>query len=261
MSISTKRKQIIQDKIDQEQSVQVSELARELGVSEMTIRRDLSDLERIGVLKRTHGGAVKDVSRSYEPPFTMRQHAAEYEKQLIAREAVSFVCEGDTIAVDSGTTTIELARELLSFTNLTIVTPSVHIAMMFLDHPSITVLLSGGQLRKHEGSLVGRFTRSMFSSLYFDSFFVSGAALSEDAGLTDYIIEDAAIKQMIMGHAKKTIALMNAEKFGRTAFAQVGELREIDVLVTDKTPYPALQQELQRQKVTTIIAQEKGEIR
>jgi DeoR/GlpR family transcriptional regulator of sugar metabolism len=257
MQSSAKRKQFIQNRIDEEKSVQVSDLAQELGVSEMTIRRDLSDLEKIGVLKRTHGGAIKDVSRSYEPPFSLRQHASLEQKRLIAHRAASYVCEGDTIAIDSGTTTIELAKELVSYNNLTIVTPSIHIAMIFLDHPTITVLLSGGVLRKHEGSLVGSFTRSTFSSLYFDTFFVSAAALSEEAGLTDYIIEDATIKRMIMGHAKKTVALMHADKFGQAAFAQVAQLQELDVLVTDKPPYPSLQHELQRQKVTTIIAQAK----
>jgi DeoR/GlpR family transcriptional regulator of sugar metabolism len=83
------------------------------------------------------------------------------------------VNEGDTIAIDSGTTTIELALKLREFTNLTIVTPSIHIAMLFLEHPSITVILSGGELRKLEGSLVGRFARTLFSSLYFDTFFLS----------------------------------------------------------------------------------------
>ena len=257
MQSSTKRKQYIQEKLDTEHSVEVHDLAQELEVSEMTIRRDLSDLERIGVLKRTHGGAVKDVSRSYEPPFNLRQHASLHEKHLIAQKAVSYVCEGDTIAIDSGTTTIELAKALVGFKNLTIVTPSIHIAMIFLDHPTITVILSGGVLRKHEGSLVGSITHSTFSSLYFDTFFVSSAALSEEGGLTDYIIEDANIKRMIMGHAKKTVALMHADKFGQTAFAQVAELKELDVLVTDKTPYAALLHELQRQKVTTIIAQAK----
>lgn len=257
MSTSAQRKQRIQETIDRDGHVQVSQLAEALDVSEMTIRRDLSELERIGVLRRTHGGAVKDVSRSYEPPFPIRQHACIEQKQLIASEAVSFVNEGDTIAIDSGTTTIELALKLLDFTNLTIVTPSIHIAMLFLEHPSITVILSGGELRKQEGSLVGRFARSLFSSLYFDTFFLSAAGLSEEAGLTDYIVEDASVKHMIMHHSKKTIALMHAEKFGHTAFAQVGTLDEIDVLVTDKTPYPALLHELHRRKVTTITAHTK----
>ncbi|MDD3941379.1 MAG: DeoR/GlpR family DNA-binding transcription regulator, partial [Sphaerochaetaceae bacterium] len=122
MQSSAKRKQYIQSKLDADQSVQVGKLAQELGVSEMTIRRDLNDLERIGVLRKTHGGAVKDVSRSYEPPFSLRMHESLEEKRMIGREAVRYVNEGDTIAIDSGTTTIELAKELVSFKNLTIVT-------------------------------------------------------------------------------------------------------------------------------------------
>lgn len=257
MRSSTKRKQYIQNQLDKRQSVQVNKLAADLGVSEMTIRRDLNDLEQLGVLRKTHGGAIKEVSRSYEPPFNLRRHKALDEKCRIAKEALKFVNEGDTIALDSGTTTVELAKELVSFTNLTIATTSIHIATIFLDHPTITLLLSGGVLRKHEGSLVGSFAHNTFGSLYFDTFFVSGGALSSESGLSDYIIEDATIKKLIMGHSKKTVALMIGEKFEQSAFAQVAPLGELDVLISGKTPSPSLQQALQKEKVTTIIAHAK----
>ncbi len=257
MRSSTKRKQYIQSQLDRHQVVQVNKLATDLDVSEMTIRRNLNDLEQLGVLRKTHGGAIKELSRSYEPPFNLRQHKALEEKRLIAKEALKFVNEGDTIALDSGTTTVELAKELISFTNLTIVTTSIHIAMLFLDHPTITLLLSGGVLRKHEGSLVGSFAHNTFNSLYFDTFFVSSGALSREGGLTDYIIEDATIKKIIMGHSKKTVALMIGEKFEQSAFAQVVPLGELDVLISGKTPSPSLQQALHKEKVATIIAKAK----
>lgn len=257
MQTATERKQYIQSKLDKEHSVIVSKLASELKVSEMTIRRDLSELEKLGILKKTHGGAIKDVSRSYEPPFSLREHTSLEQKRAIAKAALSFVNEGDTIVLDTGTTTVEFAKELASFQHLTIVTSSLQIANLFLDHPTITLLLSGGMLRRHEGSLVGNITQNTFQSLYFDTFFVVGAGLSEDAGLTDWIIEDATTKQIIMKHAKKVVALMYAEKFGNTAFAQIANLNEIDILITDKAPYSALQHALSRSKVTTIIAQAK----
>jgi DeoR/GlpR family transcriptional regulator of sugar metabolism len=257
MRSSTKRKQYIQNQLDKHQSVQVNKLAADLDVSEMTIRRDLNDLEQLGVLRKTHGGAIKEVSRSYEPPFNLRRHKALEEKCRIAKEALKFVNEGDTIALDSGTTTVELAKELVSFTNLTIATTSIHIATIFLDHPTITLLLSGGMLRKHEGSLVGSFAHNTFNSLYFDTFFVSGGALSSESGLSDYIIEDATIKKLIMGHSKKTVALMIGEKFEQSAFAQVAPLGELDVLISGKTPSLSLQQALHKEKVTTIIAHAK----
>lgn len=257
MGSSLERKQYIRTQLEQFHTVQVGELARALGVSEMTIRRDLNDLERVGVLRKTHGGAERELSCSYEPPFGVRSHEALAQKQIIASEAVRFVHEGDTIAIDSGTTTVEFARQLTSFKNLTIVTTSIHIALMFLDHPSITVILSGGTLRRHEGSLVGSLAWESFSRLHFDTFFVSVAAVNAEVGLSDYIIEDADIKRMIISHTNRTVALIHAEKFDHTAFAQVAPLEDIDVLITDSQPTAGLQQELNSNHVRTIIARVK----
>jgi DeoR family transcriptional regulator, fructose operon transcriptional repressor len=259
MSSSMKRKQIIQQHLEHDQTVQVNELAQELSVSEMTIRRDLSELERIGVLKRTHGGAIKEVSRSYEPPFSLRRSRHLEQKQLIAREAVRFVTEGDTVVIDSGTSSIELARELLSFTHLTVITPSIHTAMLFTDHPTIEVLVSGGMLRTGEGSLVGDFTRHFFEQLYFDTFFLSAAAISSASGLTEYIQEDAAIKRMIASHAKKTIALITSDKFEKTAFARICPLQDIDVVISDREPAAQLSAALHSNHVEMRIPSQQGE--
>ncbi len=232
MRSSLKRKQYIQKALDTEGSLRVNVLAEELSVSEMTIRRDLKELEQEGILKRTHGGAVKEVGRRYEPPFNLRQQQHIEEKQRIAQQAVKFVSEGDTIAIDSGTTTIEFAKLLMNFHDLTIVTPSLHIAFLFMSHPSIRTIISGGEVRSHEGSLIGEFTTYFFQRLYFDLFFLSTAAVDCNTGFTEYIIEDASIKRITIDHSKKTIALMNSKKFGQTAFARVCGFKDIDALIT-----------------------------
>jgi len=257
MISSTKRKQYVQTQLDKHQAVQVNKLAANLGVSEMAICRDLNDLEQLGVLKKTHGGAIKRESRSYEPPFNLRQHKVLDEKRLIAKEALKFINEGDTIALDSGTTTVELAKELVSFTNLTIGTTSLHTAIIFLDHPTVTLLLAEGVLRKHEISLFKSFVHNTFNLLYFTTFFVSSGALNREGGLTDDIIEDATINKIIMGHSKKMVALLIGEKFEQSTFVQVAPLDELDVLISSKTPSPSLQQALHKEKVATIIAQAK----
>jgi len=250
LSVSNKRKIHIRESIKNSGSVLVNELASELSVSEMTIRRDLSELENEGFLKRTHGGAVIEVSRSYEPPFTLRKSINFEEKEVIGKIAAAYVEEGDTIAVDSGTTALEFAGHLQEFRNLTIVTPSLHIASMFLSNPGIETILAGGMVRKTEGSLVGEITRKTFENLYFDKFFMSTAALSTEAGLTEYILEDAEIKKLIISHSKKTIALMDSDKLGRTAFSQVCSLKEIDILITDKEPEPEIKQSMIKNSVT-----------
>lgn len=244
MSVSDRRKIHIRESIKNSGSVLVNELASELSVSEMTIRRDLSELENEGFLKRTHGGAVREVSRSYEPPFTQRKSINFEAKEAIGKKAATYVDEGDTIAVDSGTTALEFARHLQTFRNLTIVTPSLHIAAMFLSNPGVETILAGGVVRKTEGSLVGEITRKTFENLYFDKFFMSTAALSTEAGFTEYILEDAEIKKLIISHSKQTIALMAAGKLGRTAFSQVCGLKEIGILITDKEPELNIKQSL-----------------
>lgn len=254
MAKARERQKTIRDLLASNGIVYVTDLATRLGVSEMTVRRDLSDLEHYGIARRTHGGAEKIVSRSYEPPFEYRMAEASEDKQRIAREAVSFVSEGDTIAIDTGTTTLEFARLLSDFRNLTVVTPSVHVAAVFLSHPSIRVLIAGGEIRKHEGSLVGDLTRQFFDHLYFDTFFISTAAMSEEAGLTEYSLEDTAIKHQIMLRSKRTIALMLSNKFGKIAFANVCTLADIAAVVTDREPPPELERALieSRTEIRTV---------
>ena len=236
MGISDKRKDFIRNLIKNNGTVSVGKLAVELAVSEMTIRRDLSELEKEGFLKRTHGGAVREASRSYEPPFTARQGIGCEEKLRIAARAASYIEEGDTIAVDSGTTALEFARQLQDFRNLTIVTPSIHVASVFLSNPGVETILAGGRVRTNEGSLVGDITRLIFERLYFDKFFLSTAALSREAGYSEYILEDAEIKNLIISHSRKTIALMDSAKLGRTAFSRVCGIGDAEILITDRTP-------------------------
>lgn len=254
LSKMPERWQYIQRLILRGSNVQVGALAQQLGVSEMTIRRDLKELERIGVLRKIHGGAVKEVSISYEPPFTVRVQKQKEEKRIIGAEALQFVSEGDTIAIDSGSTALSFANQLADFHDLTVVTPSIHVASLFLDHPSIRVFLSGGELRRHEGSLIGDPTRSFFENLHVDAFFMSSAGISVQSGLSEYILEDASIKRLIMSHSKKNIALMTSDKFGVTAFAQVCKLPDIDILVSDKEPYQDLKHELSASGVEICVA-------
>ena len=259
MGIAEKRKVFIREALKGRDTVLVAELAKDLDVSEMTIRRDLSDLEHEGFLKRTHGGAVREAGRSYEPPFTVRETMNTGAKQLIAAAAAELVEEGDTIAIDSGTTAMEFARALRRMRGLTVVTPSIHIAFLFLSCPGIETILAGGRLRKKEGSLVGEITRRTFENLYFDKFFMSAAGLSTEAGYTEYILEDAAVKKLIIANSRKTIALMGSDKLGRTAFSQVCGTGDAGILVTDLEPKAEIKAALKQRGVKIIIPTNKGD--
>ncbi len=249
MSTHTERIQYIQHLIAQGKEVQVATLSQELEVSEMTIRRDLTELERLGVLRKVHGGAIKEVGKNLEPVFSMRLTHRHSEKNAIGKLAVNMVREGDTLAIDSGSTALAFAQQLVKMDNLIIVTPSIHIGMLFLHHPSTRVFLSGGELRQHEGSLVGDQTRKFFENLHFDKFFMSSAGIDHEYGLTEYDIDDATIKNNIISQSKSTIALMTDDKFNRTAFARVCFLKEINMLITNKWPQGPLMRALKDNKV------------
>jgi len=144
------RRSYILKEIEERGSVNVAELAVQTHVSEMTIRRDLTDLDDAGIIHRTHGGAVSARGRSFEPPLTVRAAENLEAKQRIGKMAASLVAEGDSVAIDTGSTALEVARNLMEFRNLTVVTSSLHVANLLFNRPGIRLILSGGAIRQEE---------------------------------------------------------------------------------------------------------------
>ncbi|MBP2448450.1 DeoR/GlpR family DNA-binding transcription regulator [Rhizobium leguminosarum] len=254
MSASQKRKTHILQTISAEETITVADLAASLDVSEMTIRRDLSELEKEGLLKRVHGGAVSSHGRSYEPPFTLRRDQATDAKRRIAEVAASMVEEGDSLALDVGSTVLELAKQLSKRRGLTIVTPSVRILNHFINNKDIRLIVTGGILRNGEESLVGDLAAQAFRGLFVDKLFLGVGGLDAQNGLTEYNWDDALVKRAMIGSAKEVILLIDSSKFGRSAFAKIAELRDIHVVVTDVRPPPELLQKLEENKVRVIVA-------
>ena len=164
------RNTFILQKINEEGKVSITELANELNVSEMTIRRDLMELEAEHLLKRVYGGAISASGRSYEPPLMIRSESEIEAKVNIGKFAASLVEDGDSLAIDIGSTTYEVAKNLTAKKNLTIITPGLYIANLFLNKPDIRTILPGGIIRHGEGSLTGQLTTQAFSSLRFNFF-------------------------------------------------------------------------------------------
>jgi DeoR/GlpR family transcriptional regulator of sugar metabolism len=233
---SENRHNTILREIEDRGSVRVLDLARRLDVSEMTIRRDLADLEKAGSIKRVHGGAVSARGRSYEPPLMLRAAENLAAKQKIAKLAASLVADGDSLALDIGTTTLELASYLAERRNLTVVTSSLHIANRLFAQPDIRLIVSGGIVRPGEASLVGDLAQRTYADLYVDRLFLGVGAVEANAGLTEYNWDDALVKQAMIRSAKEVILLVDASKFDRIAFARVAPLAAIHQLVTDRLP-------------------------
>jgi DeoR/GlpR family transcriptional regulator of sugar metabolism len=228
------RHQLILDLVQTKGNVQVSELAARIGVSEMTIRRDLEALEQLGALTRVHGGAAAPPSRSYEPAYHARSLQRVDEKERIGQAAAELLHDGETVIIDAGTTTLEAAKALRGRRNLRVLALSLRIADLLADEPGLTVMIPGGITRRGERSIIGVMAQRAFTDLYFDTFLLSAGGVDPEAGVTEYIPEDAAVKQAAAASARRKIVVADSTKIGTIAFARVCGIEQLDTVITDK---------------------------
>lgn len=235
------RQGLILERLASQGSVRVSDLRDLCHVSDMTIRRDLETLEQQGLLKRTHGGAVAAVSGSYEPPFASRALAAQEAKTRIGELAASRIRDGDTVILDVGSTSLAVARALRQRSQLTVLTPSLRIATELADSPGIRLMMTGGSIRPGELSLVGPLAEAAFEGLIFDHFVMGVGGIHPTAGVTEYNLDDARVKQRALESAQSRMVVADRSKIGKVAFARVCPLTEIDVVVTEDRPDVAIE--------------------
>jgi len=240
--------------------VSVPLVADEFQVSEMTIRRDLAELEQSGRVVRTHGGAIApeapaaaNVDRD-EPAFDARlQHNREV-KDRIAAAAAEMANGCKTVALDVGTTTYLLAVRLLARPNLMLFTNSLRIAC--LPNPGGNeIFIPGGQVRKDEMSVHGPSAVAHFDKLWFDLAFV-GVSGTTPEGIFDYSAEDSEMKRVYLRRSARKVVLCDSLKFGRMSLVQVARLGEFDALVTDQEPPPDLRSALDSAGVEVRVAPE-----
>jgi DeoR/GlpR family transcriptional regulator of sugar metabolism len=224
--------------------VQVGSIAEELGVSEMTIRRDLMDLEAIGRLVRIHGGAV-DAERNKpaaidrdEPRFEARLQRQRDAKERIVIAAANLARGCRTIALDVGTTTFLLAQRLRNEAHVKIFTNSVRIAAELGSDP-VEVYLPGGQMRRDEMSIGGSVAVEQFQTLWYDVAFI-GASGVTSGGFYDYSFEDAEMKRVFLRRSGLRVALCDSSKFQRMSLVRIAALQECNVLITDAPPPPSI---------------------
>jgi DeoR family transcriptional regulator, fructose operon transcriptional repressor len=231
--ISAERRKQILELVEKRSSISVGEMCELLDVSEMTIRRDLSMLSNQGLLQRVHGGAVSRRGRSYEPPYMMRSSINVNEKRAIGEIAGSLVMDGDSLALDYGSTVLEMAKALIGKRNLTVLTASLAVANILADAPGIRLILSGGILRPEEGSLIGHIAERTFQEFRIDKAFIGIGGISVENGLTEYNLEDTLVKRNLINNAEQIIVLTDSSKLGKTRFSFVAPLSVVDILVTD----------------------------
>jgi DeoR family fructose operon transcriptional repressor len=227
------RHQAILAKARHQGRVEVRSLAEELDVTPETIRRDLTALERRGLLHRAHGGAIPIDRLSVEPDVTYREGMLSDEKERIARMALSEVPNGGSIIIDAGTTTARLAALLPQDIDLTVVTNSIPIAAVLATRPNIQLHLLGGHVRPLTLAMVGSWPEDALRSLSVDVAFLGINGLTPERGLTTPDLEEARIKSAFVDAARRTVVLADHTKFGREDFGHVAPLSRIDTVITD----------------------------
>ncbi len=229
----------------------ITELSEKLGVSEATVRRDLQSLEEQGKAKRVHGGAVRNKFPRTEPIFDEKATFHAREKDVIAKAALTFIEDNDTIYLDGGSTVLNLAKRLDSKKNLTIVTNSMMAAaaLMESDHK---LILIGGEFRAISRTFVGPLTGKIISSLTINKAFLGTIGFSIQDGISTTDANEAYTKGLIMDRAEKVFVLVDSSKIGSPSFATSGTLSDIDILITDPgIPERALK-ELRKKNIQVI---------
>ena len=212
--------------------VSVTVLAGQLGVSEMTIRRDLDWLEQHSVLTRVHGGAISS-QKDEERPFDDRLLQSNPQKSIIGWAAAQLVHGGERIILDAGTTTQQLARNLIGCSALTVITNNIHIMSTLARIPQIEAIMLGGTLKHLEMCTVGPMVTQALSVLTVDKCFLSVAGFDAIQGLTDQDMREVEVKQAMMRSAREVILVADSSKWGQVKLVRVAELNRIHKLVSD----------------------------
>lgn len=234
-NILSERQKNIMNQIKKNGSIQVKDMAVMLGVSEATVRRDLNEIEDLGLIKRIHGGAVlANISTTFEHMYNDKVVMQTEEKKRIAAQAISEIHDGDAIFLDSGTTTYQLTYLLKDKKNLTIITYDMLIATNLKVHHTSQVIVTGGIVRPGFGVLLGSLTENFIRNMRVDVVMLGADAIDYEFGISNANYAEAGIKSLLVQAAKRVVVLADRTKFGKVSVAKVCNINDVDLIITDR---------------------------
>ncbi len=234
--------------------VDVSELSRSLSVTPETVRRDLTVLERHGLVRRVHGGAIPVERFGYEPAIADREGRFAAQKERIAKLALEELPEGGSVIIDAGTTTIRLAELLPVDRELTVVTHALPIATLLATRPNISLHLLGGSVRGRTLAAVGEWTLRALDDIYADVAFLGMNGVTVGQGLTTPDLAEAHVKRALVRSARRVVVLADHSKIGRADFVRVAPISAVDTLITDSEVDRELLEEIMAAGVEVLSA-------
>jgi len=246
------RKSMIVDHINENVKATVAELSEMFGVSSATIRNDLRDLEEARLIKRTHGGAISNKSANFELNSYEKAVERVEHKRAIARAALEYVSEGDTIALDTGTTTYELAKLLTKYKNITVVTNDLQIAFYLEQNSQAQIIMAGGRIRRNFHCTTGDRAIDTIADLNVDKIFLAANGISVKKGVTTPNLDMAEVKKTMIRMADKIILLTDSTKLDRSAFVKFADFDDVNVLITDDEADPDYLEEFRKKEIKVI---------
>lgn len=248
------RQGAILEQLLSQESVLVSDLAASLDVSLVTIRKDLTELEKAGKLYRSHGKAILINPFTNNRSVNEKEKLNTEEKQLIGSEAVKMLVKNDSIILASGTTIHALACNIQPEGKLTVVSASLQATMSLSGNENIDIIQLGGMLRHSSASVVGQYSMEFLRGCSFSKLFLGVDGIDVDFGISTTDIREAELNRAMMQAAQKTIVLADSSKFGRRGFAKISGMEDIDTIITDAKIPHAVAKHIEEMGIDLIIA-------
>ncbi len=247
------RHRYILDQLEGKGFAKVSDLSEALGVSVVTIRKDLKELESRGLLYRSHGSASSRELYAKDRSVSEKESFFAEEKRRIGKAAAAILKAQEAIIIGSGTTGLALARSLPHNLPLTVLTAAMNVSLALLEHDKIEVVQLGGILRKSSASVVGPYAEEMMRSFACTRLFLGVDGISPDFGLTTSNAMEAHLNRQMMQAAEQTIVLTDASKFGRKGFGKICDLEDVDLVITDQATPAELVAEMEERGVEVRV--------
>ena len=250
------RHALIMDMLIQQNSILVTDLSERLQVSSVTIRKDLTELERAKKLYRSHGRAILINPYINNRNVNVKEKLCIDEKRIIGKVAASMITHDDSILIASGTTVHALARSIEADHKLTVITASLQVSELLSGQENIDIIQLGGMLRHSSLSVVGNSAESILSNFFCSKLFLGVDGIDLDFGITTTDMREANLNQVMMRTAQKTIVLADSSKFGRRGFSKIADMDEIDLIITDTNVQPTVAKRIEEMGIDLIIASE-----
>lgn len=242
------------DEVMRQGQVSVEALAERFGVTLQTVRRDVKLLADAGLLARFHGGVRLPRSTTENIAYRQRQQIQQPGKQAIARAVATAVPAGCSLILNIGTTTEEIARELLKHQGLRVITNNLNVAAILSDNPDCEVIVAGGVVRARDRGIVGEATVDFMRQFRVDIALIGISGIEADGTLRDFDFREVKVTRAILDSAREVWLAADHSKFNRPAMVEVGRVGQLDMLFTDKSPPPAFAALLEEANVQCVVA-------